>query len=282
MTDFCGKVTDGRPMAGEWIKMRVWLSRHPKVIAMADHLARSRAFMDWLTDPVHRTCDETAYEHVTRNVTVSVTVASLLQVWGVANDVGKPHGDDLILSHATLERLDEIAGVPSFGDAMHSVGWATQSEKNSVTFPEFLLYNTPAEDRSRQQNRDRQRRYRETKRNVTGNATGNVTNNAKRNAREEKSREESNTKKSKPKDGSKPTVEDVRAYCLERKNSVDPEAWMAHYEANGWKIGRNPMKDWRAAVRTWERNQAAKAAIDRTPTDADLANWNPVDGGLGT
>jgi chorismate mutase len=50
----------------------------------------------------------------------------------------------------------------------------------------------------------------------------------------------------------KPTIEEVTAYCHERNNSVDPLTWLAHYEANGWKVGRNPMKDWRAAVRTWE------------------------------
>ena len=50
-----------------------------------------------------------------------------------------------------------------------------------------------------------------------------------------------------------PTLEDVRAYCQERKNNVDPERWLDHYTSNGWKVGRNPMKDWKAAVRTWER-----------------------------
>lgn len=55
-----------------------------------------------------------------------------------------------------------------------------------------------------------------------------------------------------------PTVEQVRAYCLERKNGVDPQKFVAHYEAVGWKIGKAPMKDWKAAVRTWERNEGPK------------------------
>ena len=55
-----------------------------------------------------------------------------------------------------------------------------------------------------------------------------------------------------------PTVEEVSAYCRERGNSVDPQHFVAHYEANGWKVGRNPMKDWKAAVRTWERNSYDK------------------------
>lgn len=51
-----------------------------------------------------------------------------------------------------------------------------------------------------------------------------------------------------------PTLDEVRAYCLERDKGVDPEKWMNHYTAKGWKIGSAPMKDWKAAVRTWERS----------------------------
>lgn len=50
-----------------------------------------------------------------------------------------------------------------------------------------------------------------------------------------------------------PTLDEVRAYCLERKNNVDAERFIDHYTAKGWMIGKNPMKDWKAAVRTWER-----------------------------
>lgn len=53
----------------------------------------------------------------------------------------------------------------------------------------------------------------------------------------------------------KPTLEEVKAYCLERKNSVDPQRFIDYYSANGWRVGKNPMKDWKAAVRTWERNE---------------------------
>lgn len=52
----------------------------------------------------------------------------------------------------------------------------------------------------------------------------------------------------------KPTVEEIQEYCSERENDVDPEAFFDFYESKGWKVGRNPMKDWKAAVRNWERN----------------------------
>lgn len=52
-----------------------------------------------------------------------------------------------------------------------------------------------------------------------------------------------------------PTIEEVRAYCTERGNRVDPQRFVDHYTANGWKVGRNPMKCWKAAIRTtWERD----------------------------
>jgi hypothetical protein len=59
----------------------------------------------------------------------------------------------------------------------------------------------------------------------------------------------------------KPSIEEVRLYCLERKNTVDPIKWFNFYEAKGWMIGKNKMKDWKAAVRTWEEpvNEKAKS-----------------------
>lgn len=51
-----------------------------------------------------------------------------------------------------------------------------------------------------------------------------------------------------------PTLEEVKAYCLERNNSINPEKFFNYYEANGWKVGRGKMKDWKAAVRSWESN----------------------------
>lgn len=53
----------------------------------------------------------------------------------------------------------------------------------------------------------------------------------------------------------KPTLEEVKEYCLERNNNVDAELFINYYESNGWKVGRNSMKDWKACVRTWERNK---------------------------
>lgn len=61
-----------------------------------------------------------------------------------------------------------------------------------------------------------------------------------------------------------PDVPEVKAYCMERGNDVDPERFVNFYEAKGWMVGKNKMKDWRAAVRNWERNGASKSAAQTT------------------
>ena len=52
----------------------------------------------------------------------------------------------------------------------------------------------------------------------------------------------------------KPTLSEIEQYCIERNNNVDAQHFYDHYESNGWKVGKNSMKDWKACVRTWERN----------------------------
>lgn len=52
-----------------------------------------------------------------------------------------------------------------------------------------------------------------------------------------------------------PTAEEVAAYCRERGNSVDAERFVDFYASKGWKVGNQPMKDWKACVRTWERRE---------------------------
>lgn len=51
-----------------------------------------------------------------------------------------------------------------------------------------------------------------------------------------------------------PSVDEVRSYCQERNNLVDPEKFVDYYSSNGWMVGKHKMVDWKAAVRTWEKN----------------------------
>ena len=57
-----------------------------------------------------------------------------------------------------------------------------------------------------------------------------------------------------------PTVDEVEAYCRERSNTVDAEQFCDFYAAKGWRVGSQPMRDWKAAVRTWEKRQAEESA----------------------
>ncbi len=139
--------------------------------------------------------------------------------------------------------------------------------------------NEEALERIRQLNAERQRRHRDKLKNqqllesgesnVTGNVPSNVTCHEKcsyisiSNIYSSLSKEDNEDKDKgcggkgkKPKRNVfvKPTVEEVAAYCKERNNGIDPEAFFDKYEGNGWvhKDG-NPVKDWKATVRQWER-----------------------------
>lgn len=65
-----------------------------------------------------------------------------------------------------------------------------------------------------------------------------------------------------------PTLEEVAAYCRERGSAVDPEAFVAFYTSNGWKVGKSPMKDWTAAIVTWERRITNDRSAGRRTTPA--------------
>lgn len=58
----------------------------------------------------------------------------------------------------------------------------------------------------------------------------------------------------------KPSLEEVTDYCKERGNTVDPQSFIDFYESNGWMVGKNHMKDWKASIRTWERRTKVTAS----------------------
>ena len=74
-----------------------------------------------------------------------------------------------------------------------------------------------------------------------------------------------------------PTVDEVKEYCLERGNNIDPETFIDFYESKGWMVGKNKMKDWKAAVRTWEKNRTNNPAKSSDYMDAIKNRVNVVD-----
>ena len=73
-----------------------------------------------------------------------------------------------------------------------------------------------------------------------------------------------------------PSVDEVRAYCEERKNNVNAEAFLNFYSSKGWYVGKNKMKDWKAAVRTWEqkdRNGTKNGKVTPLPVTNETTDF---------
>ena len=67
----------------------------------------------------------------------------------------------------------------------------------------------------------------------------------------------------------KPTIDEIQDYCIERNNNVNAEHFFDYYESNGWKVGKNSMKDWQAAVRTWEKNSYTNTTKQTKKTNTE-------------
>ena len=57
----------------------------------------------------------------------------------------------------------------------------------------------------------------------------------------------------------KPTINEIKEYCAERENKIDPAYFFDYYETKGWKVGKHKMTDWKACIRNWERKDPAEA-----------------------
>lgn len=73
-----------------------------------------------------------------------------------------------------------------------------------------------------------------------------------------------------------PSADDVRAYAAEKGYTIDPEAFVDYYIANGWKVGKNPMKDWKAAVRTWVRKDNEHGRVANCKRDNFIPENPPI------
>lgn len=116
-------------------------------------------------------------------------------------------------------------------------------------------------------NANRQRRFRERQKMIAlPERYDSVTkNNESKSIELDKEKDKDNNKKT-AKRFTPPTLEEVKAYCRERNNNVDAEQFIDFYSANGWKVGKNSMKDWKASVRTWERNNLSnKKPVRKAP-----------------
>jgi len=69
----------------------------------------------------------------------------------------------------------------------------------------------------------------------------------------------------------KPKLEEIKNYCILRKNNIDAEAFFSFYESKDWMIGKNKMKNWKQAIVTWEKRENKKPTMSRL--DAQLSQY---------
>ena len=226
-------------MAGDWIKIEHATIDKPEVMVLAERL-------DMETDEV---------------------VGKLLRFWiWVDRNVSEKCPRFV----GTLSGLDRVVFGSGFAQALIDVGWLSyEAGEFSVPNYEQHLSHT-AKTRAKDSKRKKETRT------LSGqNADKTRTHSGLEKRREEKSikRKAAPSQKFAP-----PTAEQVREYCQSRGNSVDPEQFIDHYEANGWIRGKSKLKDWKAAVRTWEKrqneftNRSGTQRNGRPTTDQSIAN----------
>lgn len=72
-----------------------------------------------------------------------------------------------------------------------------------------------------------------------------------------------------------PTLDEVEQYCIERNNTVDAQSFIDFYDSKGWMIGKNKMKNWKAAIRTWERGNNSREPKSRCSQDKKI-DWDNI------
>lgn len=240
-------------MAGDWMKVEKLTPDKPEIAILARKLGTSKgeAFLNWF------------------------------RVYSWADGITCPG----FVPHLSLEDADELSrAAPGTCAALAStqIGWLSAGD-DGIHFRNWERHNGKSA-KSRALETEKKREQRSKRPAFVPHLSRICPDDNGTESGPEKRREEKSNKETKGKKNPQfvpPTIEEVRAYCLERKNGIDPETFIAHYEANGWVQGKGakPVKNWKACITTWEKNRPS--AKSKVPSAEQLARWNPVDGGLG-
>lgn len=243
-------------MAVDWIRIRRGIRQWPKTVAIARHLSANRDFMNWWSDPVRHSCVTTVTEIVTFENVTRVTACALVELWFAINDVV---GEDCRVPYMALSDIDDIVGVPGFGQAMLEVGWVVLHDEKGLVFPNFSEHNVPHKMRSEPKSAaDRAREYRDRKR---------VTARHEPSRREEKRREEEYI----------PAAPVATSEPPKRRQRSQPQDAVRWDVESGWQgITDADRKEWAAAFPACVlATELAKATawLKANPQRAHKSNW---------
>lgn len=133
----------------------------------------------------------------------------------------------------------------------------TSSQNRLITITKWHEYQESEQQIEQQLNNERTTTEQRVNTNKNDKNVINIINNKKENIKRKKFE--------------KPTLEEVSQYCKERKNNINPSSFINYYESNGWMVGKNPMKDWKACVRSWETKNYNKQSNNKL--NVKLPEW---------
>jgi hypothetical protein len=212
-------------MAGDWLKVETCTPDKPEVWVIAEELE---------LDP-------------------DAVFGKIFRVW-VWFDLQTERGN---APNVTKKLLNRLVGVTGFCESVINAGWMIEQD-GIVSIPNFERHNGESA-KKRALTAKRVAKYKQKK----GNASS-VTPALPREEKRRGLKEVGGTtpiphKKTKATQKmAKPTIGEISTYCTERKNQISAQRFFDHYESNGWRVGKNPMKNWQAAIRTWEQSDIAR------------------------
>jgi hypothetical protein len=227
--------------------------------------------MPGYTKLFHRILDSTIWREDDKTRILWITMLALADKDGVVESTIPGLADRARISLSECEAALERFQQPD------KYSWSQEKEGRRIELVEggwFLINHAKyralmSYEEQKEKTRIRVQRWRskqESESTVTG-----VTSNAGNDIAYTKAK--ADTERTRVKSFVRPSLEEVQSYCKERSNSVDYQKWFDYYSSNGWRVGRNSMKDWKAAIRTWEKNGFVNGGkIDNYKTAGELRN----------
>ncbi len=124
-----------------------------------------------------------------------------------------------------------------------------------ITIENWIVYQTDDDKTNKDTNKDLTKSQQTANKDLTTN---------------KECKKEKNVKNKESSRFTPPTLDEVSSYCEERNNTIDAEGFIDFYEANGWMVGKNKMKDWKATIRNWERRSKSQSTSRSNLVDEAL------------